>query len=130
MVCILAMCVCCRPSSDSARALQEFLTKFKTLKNCVLACNQEGMYKALEAQQGELEICEKALAEFKESKRRAFPRFYFVSSNDLLDILSNGARPLQMGSACLTSQRSQAQTAYHQLATFLYPQGTRSSFFA
>lgn len=74
--------------------MQEFLTKFKTLKNCVLACNQEGMYKALEAQQGELEICEKALAEFKESKRRAFPRFYFVSSNDLLDILSNGARAL------------------------------------
>lgn len=28
-----------------------------------------------------------------ESKRRAFPRFYFVSTADLLDILSNGNNP-------------------------------------
>lgn len=66
------------------------LTKFKQEKNCVKACNEDGLFKKLEEQQSELEVCEKALAEFKESKRRAFPRFYFVSSNDLLDILSNG----------------------------------------
>ena len=28
-----------------------------------------------------------------DSKRRAFPRFYFVAQNDLLDILSNGNNP-------------------------------------
>lgn len=28
-----------------------------------------------------------------DSKRRAFPRFYFVSVSDLLDILSNGNNP-------------------------------------
>jgi len=28
-----------------------------------------------------------------DGKRRAFPRFYFVSVNDLLDILSNGNSP-------------------------------------
>lgn len=28
-----------------------------------------------------------------DSKRRAFPRFYFVSPADLLDILSNGNNP-------------------------------------
>ena len=70
--------------------LQAFLKSFKEIKNCVKASNQEGLYKRLEEQQAELEVCEKALADFKESKRRAFPRFYFVSSNDLLDILSNG----------------------------------------
>ena len=58
------------------------------------ACNQDGLFKRLEEQLSELELCEKALADFKESKRRAFPRFYFVSSNDLLDILSNGALSL------------------------------------
>lgn len=74
--------------------LQDILKSFRELKNCVSACNQDGLFKRLEEQQSELEVCEKALAEFKESKRRAFPRFYFVSSNDLLDILSNG--PLQI----------------------------------
>lgn len=83
--------------------MQGFLSSFKQAKNCVKACNTDGLYKKLEEQQTELEICEKALAEFKESKRRAFPRFYFVSSNDLLDILSNGAQSaasLVTGCAC------------------------------
>ena len=41
-------------------------------------------------------MCEKALADFMESKRRAFPRFYFVSTQDLLDILSNGNNPVKV----------------------------------
>jgi len=40
-----------------------------------------------------LKICEKALNDFLDGKRKAFPRFYFVSVNDLLDILSNGNHP-------------------------------------
>jgi len=31
-----------------------------------------------------------------DSKRKAFPRFYFVSVNDLLDILSNGNSPIKV----------------------------------
>lgn len=38
-------------------------------------------------------LCEKALAEYLDTKRLAFPRFYFISSADLLDILSNGTNP-------------------------------------
>lgn len=44
-----------------------------------------------------LAVCEKALAEYLETKRLAFPRFYFVSSADLLDILSNGNNPVEVG---------------------------------
>lgn len=43
-----------------------------------------------------LSLCEKALAEYLETKRVAFPRFYFISSADLLDILSKGAQPAQV----------------------------------
>jgi Dynein heavy chain, N-terminal region 2 len=88
LVCMLdaSSLQCC----NCLAGLQGFLKAFKEIKNCVAACNQHGLYQKLEEQQSELETCEKALADYKESKRRAFPRFYFVSSNDLLDILSSG----------------------------------------
>lgn len=75
----------------------QVLTGFKASKNAVKCCNKEGLMKHLEQQQSELEICEKALADYMESKRRAFPRFYFVSTADLLDILSNGNSPVKVG---------------------------------
>lgn len=38
-------------------------------------------------------MCEKALQDYLETKRIAFPRFYFVAPADLLDILSKGSNP-------------------------------------
>jgi dynein heavy chain len=43
-----------------------------------------------------LRECEKALTDYLETKRRAFPRFYFVSPTDLLDILSKGNSPTEV----------------------------------
>ncbi|RDD42081.1 Dynein beta chain, ciliary [Trichoplax sp. H2] len=64
--------------------------------NVVEATNKPGLFNLLEDIQGRLSLCEKALAEYLETKRLAFPRFYFVSSADLLDILSNGNRPSEV----------------------------------
>ncbi|KAG8542256.1 hypothetical protein GDO81_027097, partial [Engystomops pustulosus] len=62
--------------------------------NVVEATNKPGLYDKLEDIQGRLSLCEKALAEYLDTKRLAFPRFYFISSADLLDILSNGTNPV------------------------------------
>lgn len=61
--------------------------------NVVDSTNKPGILPTLEELQKKLTLCEKALAVYLETKRLAFPRFYFVSSADLLDILSNGNQP-------------------------------------
>ncbi|XP_065334425.1 dynein beta chain, ciliary-like [Cloeon dipterum] len=73
---------------------RKMLAEMKPL--VVEATNKPELYENLEKLQGQLTLCEKALAEYLETKRLAFPRFYFVSSADLLDILSNGNHPLRV----------------------------------
>lgn len=57
------------------------------------SCNQAGLLKKLEHMQEQLEICKKSLSDFLDGRRRQFPRYYFTSEADLLDILSNGSVP-------------------------------------
>lgn len=64
--------------------------------NVVKATNRPRLYDELEDIQKRLSVCEKALAEYLETKRLAFPRFYFISSADLLDILSKGNQPVEV----------------------------------
>ena len=64
--------------------------------NVVQATNRDKLYDELENIQERLAVCEKALAEYLETKRLAFPRFYFISSSDLLDILSKGNQPTKV----------------------------------
>ena len=40
-----------------------------------------------------IESCEKQLNQYLEQKKKIFPRFYFVSNQTLIDILSNGNNP-------------------------------------
>lgn len=56
-------------------------------------CSVEGRLNRLQWQLMELESCEKALQNYLETKRIAFPRFYFMSPSDLLDLLARGADP-------------------------------------
>ncbi|CAG5123287.1 unnamed protein product, partial [Candidula unifasciata] len=73
---------------------KELVNQVERTTNVIESTNQPHLYERLEALQKELALCEKALAEYLETKRLAFPRFYFVSSADLLDILSNGNDPV------------------------------------
>ena len=57
------------------------------------ACMWEGREELLNNFYIEIELCEKALNEYLEQKKKIFARFYFVANSALLDILSNGNNP-------------------------------------
>ncbi|VEL13031.1 unnamed protein product [Protopolystoma xenopodis] len=54
------------------------------------------LYTELQAIRDGFTVCEKALADYLETKRLVFPRFYFVSQVDLMDIVSNGKVPAKV----------------------------------
>lgn len=83
-----------------ADRFDETNTKFKTIlidlmakPNVINVALRPGILDQLQELDTQLQLCEKALAQYLESKRMAFPRFYFVATADLLDILSNGTNP-------------------------------------
>jgi len=59
----------------------------------IVACTFEGRLDQLKGFMAEIEACEKALNEYLDQKKMKFARFYFVSDQALLDILSNGTNP-------------------------------------
>ncbi|KAM8851125.1 dynein beta chain, ciliary [Spinachia spinachia] len=92
----------CQLASDAER-FQGIHTDFQILmtevvqnSNVVEVTNRTGFLENLDALQQRLSVCEKALAEYLETKRLTFPRFYFVSASDLLEIVSKGTQPKQV----------------------------------
>ncbi|KAJ3198630.1 hypothetical protein HDU82_001178, partial [Entophlyctis luteolus] len=75
---------------------KELMAEACKTPNAVEACMKEGLFEVLEKLQSQLALCEKSLAEYLETKRLAFPRFYFVSGSDLLDILAKGNMPIEV----------------------------------
>jgi len=75
------------------KEVKEILKQGETTKIMKTFSIQEDILPRCESVEKQLNLCEKALNEFLDGKRRAFPRFYFVSTLDLLDILSNGNNP-------------------------------------
>ncbi|XP_055341295.1 LOW QUALITY PROTEIN: dynein beta chain, ciliary-like [Paramacrobiotus metropolitanus] len=89
-----------RQLPDDAALFDSIDKEFKVIaaqlaenRNVLIATAISKLYERLEHLQTGLGRCEQALSEYLEKKRLAFPRFYFVSNTDLLDILSNGNSP-------------------------------------
>ena len=55
-------------------------------------CTQERL-DTLQDMSARIKRCEKSLNDYLEQKKKAFPRFYFLSNQSLLTILSNGTNP-------------------------------------
>ena len=69
-----------------------------TAKNpiCVEACSTDNRHQVLQMLSEKLDHCQKSLSEYLESKRNAFPRFFFVSDDELLSVLgSSDAQSIQ-----------------------------------
>ncbi|PIO67491.1 dynein heavy chain, region 2, partial [Teladorsagia circumcincta] len=56
-------------------------------------CSRHSLRKSLEQIIDQLNRCQKALNQFLEEKRSAFPRFYFLGDDDLLEILGQSTNP-------------------------------------
>ena len=61
--------------------------------NPIEVCTAEGREAIFTANFEALELCQKSLSDYLEVKKKKFPRFYFISANDLVDILSKGRYP-------------------------------------
>lgn len=72
---------------------REVMREAKEEPGVIAACTYDGRAEILNQFALEIETCEKALNEYLEQKKKIFSRFYFVSNQALLDILSNGNNP-------------------------------------
>ena len=65
-------------------------------RNALSACTVVGYLGELEGMDKMLEVIQKALDAYLENKRQCFPRFYFLSNDDLLEILGQSKDPEQV----------------------------------
>lgn len=74
---------------------REIMTDVQLNPIIIEVCNDEKRVE-LEEISKSIEECEKKLNIYLEQKKKAFARFYFVSNQTLIDILSNGNNPLKI----------------------------------
>eukprot|EP00727_Mastigamoeba_balamuthi_P014495 m51a1_g9670 putative dynein heavy chain axonemal (5182) ;mRNA; r:1243469-1265072 len=62
-------------------------------KNALRGTHADGLLEDLQDMNSKLEKIQHSLNQYLEDKRRSFPRFYFISDHDLLEVLGNSKDP-------------------------------------
>uniref|UniRef100_K3WUC5 Dynein heavy chain, cytoplasmic n=1 Tax=Globisporangium ultimum (strain ATCC 200006 / CBS 805.95 / DAOM BR144) TaxID=431595 RepID=K3WUC5_GLOUD len=97
-------------SADIKQQLPKEFARFQSIDNeftstmkrvahkpmIVEVANIPNLFHALERQQEMMGNVQRALGEYLERQRAAFPRFYFVGDEDLLEMIGNSKEPLQI----------------------------------
>ena len=65
----------------------------KQVQNAIKVCQTEGLLEKLIENNKNLDIIQRELNNYLEKKREKFARFYFLSNDDLLEILSQTKEP-------------------------------------
>uniref|UniRef100_A0A8C1R3A1 Dynein, axonemal, heavy chain 1 n=1 Tax=Cyprinus carpio TaxID=7962 RepID=A0A8C1R3A1_CYPCA len=72
---------------------KRYLTMERTWRKIMKVCPEPRLLASLKDCNNLLELVQKGLSEYLETKRSAFPRFYFLSDDELLEILSQTKDP-------------------------------------
>ncbi|KAL0227597.1 hypothetical protein RCL1_003741 [Eukaryota sp. TZLM3-RCL] len=66
---------------------KKIMNEAERVKNVIATCHVTGRLETLEQLSRDLESCQKSLSNYLDVKRTAYPRFYFISDDELLSIL-------------------------------------------
>ena len=80
---------------DVHESFQDAMREVKAAGVCTRACTQERLDLFISMEQ-KLELIQRKLEHYLESKRQRFPRFYFLSDEDLLAILGQARDPINV----------------------------------
>eukprot|EP00759_Apiculatamorpha_spiralis_P009030 PhF_6_TR15913/c0_g1_i1/m.24583/K10408/DNAH; dynein heavy chain, axonemal len=72
---------------------KDLMKRTQSLKNCMKLISEMDVLGMLSDAQISLDIIQKGLEDYLETKRSAFPRFYFLSNDELLQIFSDVRNP-------------------------------------
>ncbi|CAE8704722.1 unnamed protein product [Polarella glacialis] len=75
---------------------RQTMARVHTNGAALAACSQEGLLEIWNNANADLDMVQKGLDDYLETKRGAFARFYFLSNDELLEILSQTKDPLRV----------------------------------
>ncbi len=79
---------------DVNNTFSKIMENFFNHPNAMKTCTEEGLLASIMKMDENLEKIQKSLNQYLETKRQVFPRFYFVSDDDLLEILGQSKDPV------------------------------------